>query len=131
MSRRVIHNWPVIKLITKKLAPILIKNIIKELSVNQILSIIEIATNILYGNIVLSGSRRETLKPYKRVLNYLSEDSKSIKNKHLYMLKNKLAIKEIILAANKHISSLQKVDNEQSTEKCDSTLGEISSTDEE
>jgi hydroxymethylpyrimidine pyrophosphatase-like HAD family hydrolase len=129
MSRRLLCNWPVNQLLSKDWASDQVKSIIKELTHNQLLAIIEISINILYGNIELTTEQRTLIQPYTRVLNYLSEESHTLKQKQKYLARNILAIKEIVLASDSHITSLQTQQHEQSGETSPSTLGKIHTTD--
>jgi hypothetical protein len=131
MSRKVIYNWPVIQILTKEIPLNQLKNIIKEFSPNQIQSIAEISINILYGNLAISETQKDLLKPYKKVLIYLSGENHTLKNKQVYISRNLTAVKQIIKSASKQMSSILKEHYEQDPEKSDSTLGEVSSTSQE
>jgi hypothetical protein len=128
MSRRVFNNWPVIHLISTDLTKEQYKNIIKELSTNQVLAIVEICINIFYGNIPLTDIQRSTLQPHKKVLNYLSEETHTLKQKQQYIGRNITPIKEIICVAETYINSLKKSEDEQNRETSTSTMGEIYTT---
>ena len=128
MSRRVLYNWPVIQLLSKDLPTEQVKNLIKELSTNQLLTIVEISVNIFYGNIPLTDSQRSTLQPYKKVLNYLSEESHTLKQKQKYIARNLTSIKEIILIGDTFINSIQNGQDKENRETSTSTMGEIYTT---
>ena len=98
------------------------------MSSNQLLALIEISINILYGNIPLTDSQRGLIQPYTKVLNYLSEESHTLKQKQKYLVRNLSAIKEIVLAAESYLISLQNNKHEQSGEASSSTLGEVYTT---
>jgi hypothetical protein len=124
MSRRVIYNMPVLLVLTKNHTDQQLKHIIKELSINQLVAIVEISINLLYGNIQLSPSQKESLQSYSKVINYLAKDTPTLKNKRKYISRNIQGVKQIILAANKHIISIKK-QNDRSRETSPSTMGEI------
>ena len=117
-------------LLTKNLTPQQHKNIVKELSSNQILAIVEISINILYGNIPLSTTQLQILQPFSKVVKYLAKDTTSLHNKQKYITRNLSGVKEIILAANRHIASIQK-QNERDRETSSPTMGEIYPIDKE
>jgi hypothetical protein len=131
MSRRVLYNWPVISVLSKNIPLTQLKHILKEFSPNQILCLVEITVNIMYGNIPLSEKQREHLKPYSKAINYLSEDSHTLELKHRYILRNIPAIKQIVSTASKYIYSVQNEQYEQSSQESDSSVGEVPSTHQE
>jgi hypothetical protein len=117
MSSRVLAHWKVIQLLSTNLSSSELRSIIVELSLNQILTICEIAVNILYGNITISPENTIKLKKRKKILFYLADKKNSIKSKKLYIVKHRIVVQELIKSAQKHISSLYKEKNEKSREK--------------
>jgi hypothetical protein len=117
MSSRVLAHWKVIQLLSTNLSSSELRSIIVELSLNQILTICEIAVNILYGNITISPENTTKLKKRKKILFYLADKKNSIKSKKLYIVKHRIVVQELIKSAQKHISSLYKEKNEKSREK--------------
>jgi hypothetical protein len=131
MSQKVLYNWPVLQLLSKDLPAIQQKNIIRELSVNQINCLSEIAINIFYGIIPISENQKELLKPYKKVIIYLSGEHHLIKNKRSYILKNIIGVKHIIKVSNKYIVGLYKEHYGENSEESDPSMGEVHAIDQE
>ena len=96
------------------------------MSVEQVLAIAELSLNIWYGNIPITEIEKKSLVSYKTIIKYLSSDLHSISNKRKYISKHIKGVHELITSSEPYIASLQKQQHyEENTEKCDTSLGEI------
>jgi hypothetical protein len=130
MSARLRRNWPVVEIISKRISDSQLLAVLQGLSENQVLVISEIAANTFYGNIPISAESALKLKPYKKVLEYLSSFDHSMLDKKKYILKKKKTLQILIKVVAPSLRILLSNEYEECTEECDSDMGSVSPIDE-
>ena len=129
MSKRVLINWPVLELLNLNIPDSTLKNIVKELSENQVLALAELAINILYGTIEITSIEKENLSKHRKVIKYLADRGYSVYSKRRYITQHRAALIDIVKASEKHIRPLLLYNHEKGGEKRDCPLGEVCPTD--
>ena len=98
MSKVIRDNLCFIQLLIKSPSTKQLKDLLRNITNDQLKALCEISVNVLYGNIPLSKKTKEQLKPYKTLLSYLSDNKKSRKRK-LLQLHTKLPALQLLLKA--------------------------------
>ena len=75
------------------------------------LAIVELTTNLLYGNIRITPEEQDSLKTYGRAINYIADEGISLKKKHSYLLTHRIPLHYIISSVEKHISDIENEEN--------------------
>ena len=98
MSKVIRDNLGFIQLLIKSPSIKQLKDLLRNITDDQLKALCEISVNVLYGNIPLSKKTKERLKPYKTFLSHLSDNKKSRKRKRL-QLHTKLPALQLLLKA--------------------------------
>jgi HD-GYP domain-containing protein (c-di-GMP phosphodiesterase class II) len=87
----------ILLLIDDKISKIQRKALLQSATNTQVLSLVDIANNLLYSELPLNKAQQTLIKKKKRILKILAHKTKNIKTKQRYIYVHTKAVSELLL----------------------------------